>query len=62
MDKKMEEYLKNIALPEYESPGHRQELRHKLLDEMRRRHQMATKRNLRRILRKTSQQSKRHSD
>lgn len=50
MDKKMEEYLKSIALPEYESPGHRQELRHKLLDEMKRRHQMATKRNLRKVI------------
>jgi len=50
MDKKMEEYLKNVALPEHESPGHRQELRHKLLDEMKRRHQMATKRNLRRLI------------
>ena len=50
MDKKMEEYLKNVALPEYESPGHRQELRQKLLDEMKRRHQMATKRNLRRLI------------
>lgn len=50
MDKKVEEYLKNVALPEYESHPHRQELRQKLLDEMKRRHQMATKRNLRRII------------
>jgi hypothetical protein len=50
MDKKMEEYLKNLALPEYESPEHQQELRHKLLDEMKRRNQMASRKRTLRII------------
>lgn len=41
MDKKMEEYLENIALPENESPRHQRELRQKLFDKMERRQQMA---------------------
>jgi len=50
MDKHMEEYLENVILPEYESPEHQQELRRKLLNEMKRRRKMASRKRTLRIV------------
>lgn len=50
MDKKVEEYLKNVALPEYESPRHQRELRQKLFDKMERRQQMTFQKRPMRIV------------
>lgn len=50
MNNEMEEYLKNVILPEYESPEHQQELRRKLLNEMERRQKMVSRKRTLRIV------------
>jgi hypothetical protein len=47
---RIEEYIKSVKLPEYESTEHRQELRRKLLNEIARRQKMTTKKRALRIV------------